>query len=102
MISALGVIELGASIAPIINDQHRQSQSIQRHFSSFPMTGHLHNPALRLVSLNPLLSISFMFQRVPEVHEGFEHKLFISRTTCVSDAIQAVSEELGLTKHMPI
>lgn len=55
-----------------------------------------------MISLNPLLSLSFVFLRVPEVHDGFEYKLYTSRTTSVADAIHSVSEELGLTKSLPI
>lgn len=66
------------------------------------MTAHLHNPALRLVSLHSLLSLSVAFSRVPEIHDGFEYKLFISRTTTVSAVVEAVMEELGLAKSIPI
>lgn len=75
---------------------------VQRHFSLFPMTAHLHNPALRLVSLNKALSVSFSFLRVWEVHDGFEYKLFISRSTTVGEVVDAVVKELGLAKTLPI
>jgi diaphanous 1 len=74
----------------------------QRHFSSFPLTSHLHNPILRLVSLHPLLSISCTFLRVPEVHDGYEKRFFISTAMTVGDVVDLISRELGLTKILPI
>jgi len=66
------------------------------------MTGHLHHPAIRLVSLNPFLSILFSFQRVPEIYDGFEYKFYISRKTTAAEVVDSVIEELGLTKSLPI
>lgn len=66
------------------------------------MTGHLHNPILRLVSLNPLLSLNVSFMKVPEIHDGFEYKLFISLTTTASELVTSVVQELGLSKTLPI
>lgn len=39
---------------------------------------------------------------MPEIHDDFEYKLFISRTTTVSAAIDSIMEELGLAKSIPI
>lgn len=97
----LGVVQPSTFIAPIVTN-YVQSENLQRHFSTFPMTGHLHTPVLRLVSLNPLLSVMVSFQRVPEIHDGFEYKVFISRTTTVADIVQSIIEELGLSKSLPI
>jgi len=66
------------------------------------MTSHLHNPALRLVSLHSSLSVVFSFLRVPEIHDGYEYKVFISRSTTVADVIGTVVDELGLAKSLPI
>lgn len=66
------------------------------------MTSHLHNPVLRLVSLNPMFSVNFTFLRVPEIHDGYEYKFFISKTMTVSEVIDGIMEELGLTKSLPI
>lgn len=66
------------------------------------MTGHLHTPILRLVSLNPLLFLNVSFMKVPEIHDGFKYKLFISRTTTVVELITSVVQELGLSKSLPI
>ena len=74
---------------------------MKRQFSSFPMTGHLHNPALRFVSLHPHLSITLSLVQVPEIHDGFLHKMFISQTTTVLELKEAVILELGLTTTAP-
>lgn len=66
------------------------------------MTGHLHNPVLRLVSLNPLFSVIVSFQRVPQIHDGFEYKVYISRTMKFTEAVNLIMEELGLAKSLPI
>lgn len=66
------------------------------------MTSHLHTPTLRLVSLNPFLWTLLTFLRVPEIHDGYEYKLFFSRTTTTNDAIDLILDELGLTKSLPI
>jgi len=66
------------------------------------MTSHLHNPALRLVSLHSSLSLSLTFLRVPEIHDTLLYKCFISRDMTVSDVVDMVIEELGLTKTLPV
>ncbi len=66
------------------------------------MTAHLHNPVLRLVSLHPHLSIHLAFLRVPEIHDDFRYKVFISKTTTIHDVINSVTDELGLTKSLPV
>lgn len=87
-------------VAPPVNVARPMSQ-IQRHFSSFPLTSHLHSPILRLVSLNVFLVINLTFLRVPEIHDGYEYKFFISRITTVREVLERVTEELGLTKSLP-
>jgi hypothetical protein len=62
----------------------------------------MHNPVLRLVSLNPAFSVSFSFLRLWEIPDGFEYKLFISRDTTVGEAVDAVVRELGLAKTLPV
>ena len=66
------------------------------------MTSHLHTPVLRLVSLHPLLQLSLTFARVPEIHDSYEWKVFISRTMTVNDVVSLAMEELGLVKSLPI
>lgn len=73
-----------------------------RHFSAFPLTSHLHIPSLRLVSLHPFLALTCNFLRVPEIHDGFQWKVFISRTTTVRETVDLVIEQLGLMKALPI
>jgi hypothetical protein len=96
-----GTLQATSLVAPLVNATSARPP-VQRHFSSFPLTSHMHNPVLRLVSLNTALSISFSFQRVWEIHDGFQYKLFISRHTTVGEVVEAAIEELGLAKTLPI
>ncbi|KAJ6515515.1 hypothetical protein C8R45DRAFT_809608 [Mycena sanguinolenta] len=96
-----GTLQPTTPIAPLVNAM-TANPPVDRGFSSFPLTSHMHNPVLRLVSLNPSLSVSLSFQRVWEIHDGFEYKIFISRDTTVGDVIDAVISELGLAKTLPI
>jgi diaphanous 1 len=66
------------------------------------MTSHLHMPILRLVSLHPRLSLTFTFLRVPEIHDGFEWKIFITNLTTTNDILKLTINELGLTKSLPL
>ena len=96
-----GILPPSTPVAPLLNAPSPTARS-QRHFSAFPLTSHLHTPTLRLVSLHPFLSLTFSFLRVPEIHDGFLWKLFISRGSSVRSALDAVIDELGLTKALPI
>ncbi|KAG6910997.1 hypothetical protein DXG01_006051 [Tephrocybe rancida] len=96
-----GTIEKTTPVAPLVNAATTTSKS-QRHFSSFPLTAHLHTPVLRLVSLNPQLSVDLSFLRVPEIHDGYHYKFFISRTMTVGELLEGVAEELGLTRVLPV
>jgi diaphanous 1 len=89
-------------VEPIVASCNNQPQSKQRHFSSFPLTSHLHNPAFRLVSLHPSLEVVLSFLRVPEIHDGYEYKVFVSRSTSVEDVSSRIIGELGLAKSLPI
>ena len=102
LIHPVGTVQSSTLVAPLVNAPPATSEYVQRHFSSFPMTAHLHNPVLRLVSLHPQLSCSLAFLRVPEIHDGFEYKVFVSRTMTVSDVIHTVIEELGLARSLPV
>ena len=93
----LGILSALAPVQPLL-DPPTARQQMHRHFSSFPLTSHLHTPYLRLVSLHPHLTLSITFLRVPEVHDGFQWSVFIARSTTVADVLDAVSDELGLTK----
>ena len=89
-------------VEPIVASyNNNQSQSKQRNFS-FPLTSHLHNPAFRLVSRHPSLGVVLSFLRVPEIHDGYKMKLFLSRSTTVEVVVTLVVEELGLAKSLPI
>jgi hypothetical protein len=76
--------------------------SLERHFSAFALTSHLHSPVLRLVSLHPSLSVSVSFLRVPEIHDGFTWKCFFSRTTTVRDIVDSILDTLGLSRSLPM
>ena len=89
------------AVAPLVNASSPEARS-NRHFSAFPLTSHLHTPVLRLVSLHPFLSVTCSFLRVPEVHDDFQWRLFITRTSTVHDAVEAIIEELGLARVLPV
>lgn len=95
------MVPSSAAIAPLLN-VNTPTASSYRHFSAFPLTSHLHTPTLRLVSLHPSLSLVLSFLRVPEVHDGFEYKVFIGRASTVGTVIDQVTDELGLTKSLPV
>jgi len=71
---------------------------LQRHFSAFPLTSHLHTPSIRLVSLHPSLTLNLLFLRVPEIDDGFAMQWYLARSTTVEEVIEGVAEEMGLTK----
>lgn len=39
---------------------------------------------------------------MPEIHDGFQWKVFVSRSTTVQAALDTVIQELGLTKSLPV
>lgn len=94
-----GILHPTALIAPLINATPAEAN---RHFSTYKWTSHMHKPALRLVSLNSSLSLSFSFLRVWEIHDEFEYKIFISTSTTVAEVIDEVVRELGLAETLPI
>jgi hypothetical protein len=95
------ILDPRLAASPLLNNPS-DSATPHRHFSAFPLTSHLHTPTLRLVSLHPLLSVTLSFLRVPEIHDGFSWKSFIARSTTVREVIDSVSDELGLTKALPV
>ena len=96
-----GILAPDTLVAPLLNTPSPEPEA-QRHFSVFPLTSHLHVPTLRLVSLHPFITLTRTFLRVPEIHEEFQWKLFLSRKTDVRSAVDAVVDELGLTKSLPV
>jgi hypothetical protein len=96
-----GLLDETAKVAPLIQTTP-SDPSLQRHFSAFALTSHLHSPVLRLVSLHPSLSISVSFLRVPEIHDGFVWKCFFSRATTVRDVVESILDSLGLTRSLPV
>jgi diaphanous 1 len=57
---------------------------------------------VRLVSLHPLLVVSLVFLRVPEVHDEFTWRTYLSRSTTIHDVVTQAVDELGLTKSLPV
>jgi len=96
-----GILDEMAKVSPLIQTT-LSDPSLERHFSAFALTSHLHSPVLRLVSLHPSLSVSVSFLRVPEIHDGFMWKCFFSRNTTVLDVVECVLDSLGLTKSLPV
>ena len=97
----IGIVPPDTPIAPILASNSKPSAP-ERHFSAFPLTSHLHAPAVRLVSRHSLLRITISFLRVPEVHDGFRWTVYLSRSMTVGDVIRAVCEQLGLVKSLPV
>lgn len=50
------------------------------------------------MSLHPLLSLNLLFLRVPEIHDGYEYKFFVSRSMKVNEVIECIVDELGLAR----
>jgi hypothetical protein len=46
--------------------------------------------------------INLTFLRVPEIHDGYEYKFFISQSMTVNEVVERVMEELGLARSLPI
>lgn len=97
-----GLLPLGGPIAPLLTSSGTKRPTIERHFSAFPLTSHLHSASLRLVSRHPSLSINLTFLRVPEIHDGFEWRVYLSPSLSVEDVINTVCEQLGLVKSLPV
>ena len=48
------------------------------------------------------MSLSLLFLRVPEVHDGYEYKFFVSRSMRVDEVIEYIVDELGLARSSPL
>ncbi|KAJ6566849.1 hypothetical protein B0H19DRAFT_941165 [Mycena capillaripes] len=88
-----GTLQPTALIAPLLAAASAKPPVEQQ-------TSPMHQPALRLVSLNPALFISFSFLRIREIYDDFEYKLFLSRNATAKEVVGTVVEELGLTKTL--
>lgn len=62
----------------------------------------MHSPIFRLVSQHSQLSPNLTFLRVPEIPDEFEYTVFISRTMAITNVIDLVIKELGLTQTLPV
>ncbi|KAJ3796793.1 armadillo-type protein [Lentinula aff. detonsa] len=96
-----GLVKSSEPIESLLNAAAPDNSSL-RTFSTFPMTAHMQQPLLRLVSLNAYLTLNLYFLRLPEIHDSFVYKCFISRQTLVSTVISQVVDELGLALSIPI
>lgn len=72
--------------------------AMQRHFSAFPLSSHLHTPPIRLVSLHPLLHVTLRSMRIPDLEDDIDIEWFLARTTTAEEVVNTVTEELGLPK----
>ena len=54
------------------------------------------------MSRHPLLKVSLSFLRVPEIHDGFEWTVYITRRSTVQNVIDSICEQLGLIKSLPV
>jgi len=96
LFSFAGLLALSDPIAPLL--PAAGPAPLQRHFSAFPLTSHLHKPSIRLVSLHPSLTLNLSFLRVPEIDDGFVMQWYLARSTTVQEVIEGVAEEMGLTR----
>lgn len=94
-----GLLDSTESISPLVAST--KPPAMQRHFSAFPLSSHLHTPSLRLVSLHPLLRASLSCARIPDLEDDIELEWFLSRNTTVLDMVNGVIEELDLAKVIP-
>jgi diaphanous 1 len=99
--SLAGLLRAGEPIAPHLARADAPAAP-ERHFSAFPLTSHLHTPAVRLVALHPALVVRLACLRVPEVHDEFAWTVFVARGTPVQDVVARVVDELGLTRALPV
>ncbi|QRW01940.1 hypothetical protein RhiLY_00937 [Ceratobasidium sp. AG-Ba] len=95
-----GMLSNDATIEELMPRSPESKPLVQRHFSAFPLTSHLHAPIVRLVSQHPSLNFHITFERVPEITDGFMIQWFISRGSTVSDVIAGIGDDLGLTLYL--
>ncbi|KAG9076931.1 hypothetical protein FS749_011224, partial [Ceratobasidium sp. UAMH 11750] len=95
-----GILSNDTAVQQLLPRSPEAQPQIQRHFSAFPLTSHLHTPTIRLVSQHPSLSFHIAFERVPEIADGFMIQWFISRSSTVADVISGIGADLGLTLYL--
>ncbi|KAG8790334.1 hypothetical protein FRC17_008923, partial [Serendipita sp. 399] len=93
-----GLLDRNDKIGPLLNSG--KPPSLQRHFSAFPLSSHLHTPAIRLVSLHSLLRVTLTCMRVPDLEDDLDIEWFLARNTTAEEVVNGVIEEFGLTKVM--
>ena len=66
-----GFLPPDTPLNPLLTSSSSSSRpSLDRHFSAFPLTSHLHTPYLRVISLHPYLKLHLSFARVPDIHRS--------------------------------
>ncbi|KAG8756405.1 hypothetical protein FRC12_010590, partial [Ceratobasidium sp. 428] len=93
-----GVLSNDTTVQQLLPTEARPQ--VQRHFSAFPLTSHLHAPTIRLISQHPSLNFHITFERVPEITDGFMIQWFISRASTVFEVITGIGDDLGLTLYL--
>ncbi|KAH7887382.1 hypothetical protein F5I97DRAFT_822608 [Phlebopus sp. FC_14] len=93
-----GIISSTARIAPLL--AKLDTSTSQERYSVNPSSSH-RPPVLRLIARHPLLSLTFSFLRVPEIHDDFKWTIFFGKCSTVDDIVRGVVEELGLVKKLP-
>ncbi|PVF96346.1 FH2-domain-containing protein [Serendipita vermifera] len=91
-----GILSATEHIGPLIAST--KPPSLQRHFSAFPLSSHLHTPSIRLVSLHPSLCLTLSTLRIPDVDDDLEFQWFLARGTTVEEVMNGVVEEMGLSR----
>jgi hypothetical protein len=90
-----GLISATDRIAPLVSSTKPQ---LQRHFSAFPLSSHLHAPSIKLVSLHSLLQVKLSCSRIPDIEDGLELEWFLARTTTADELVTSIVETLGFAK----
>ncbi|KAG8831474.1 hypothetical protein FRC18_006477, partial [Serendipita sp. 400] len=93
-----GLLDRNDKISPLLNSS--KPPSLQRHFSAFPLSSHLHTPSIRLVSLHQLLRVTLTCLRVPDLEDDVDIEWFLARNVTAEEVVNGMIEEFGLTKVM--
>ncbi|KAG8689328.1 hypothetical protein FRC11_003128 [Ceratobasidium sp. 423] len=95
-----GILSNDFPAEQLLPNRSESKHDLQRHFSAFPLTSHLHSPTVRLISQHPYLSFHIAFERVPEITDGFVMQWFIAHSSTVEDVINDIGDNLGLAVYL--
>jgi diaphanous 1 len=93
---AIGILSATDHIGSLIAST--KPPSLQRHFSAFPLSSHLHTPSIRLVSLHSSLRVTLTSLRIPDVDDDLEFQWFLAHSTTVEEVMNGVIEEMGFSR----